>query len=68
MRFEVFTAVKMCIVVYSFVGGHQRFGGMNFYPEDGGDKFLRNVGNHLRDYIIAPQLRLQSAQNKNILH
>jgi hypothetical protein len=24
-----------------------------FYPEDGGNRFLQNVGNHLQDYIVS---------------
>jgi hypothetical protein len=38
------------VTPYSFVCGYQNFGGtyrlheVYFYPEDGGDRFLRNVG------------------------
>jgi hypothetical protein len=41
--FEVFTALKMCIVVFWIMIPCSLIGN----PEDGGDTFLRNIGNHL---------------------
>jgi hypothetical protein len=48
--------VSLC----SLVGSYQHFGGMNqlhlhFYPEDGGDMFLQNVGNYLQNYMVRTQ-------------
>jgi hypothetical protein len=55
MRFEVFTAVKMKMVVFRIVtpcglaGVYERFRiTYCFSPEDGGSMFLRNVGTHLQ--------------------
>jgi hypothetical protein len=55
MRFEVFTAVNMCIfwvaILCSVV---QMFRGtsifrIEFHPQDGGDTFLRNVGKQIQE-------------------
>jgi hypothetical protein len=64
MRFEIFTAEKVRLVVFWFVtlcrlvdDPHQRFGQKFhlriFYTEDGGDIFLRNVGDLLGDYTAS---------------
>jgi hypothetical protein len=29
------------------------------HPEDGGDMFLHNVGNHPEDYKVSPQLKMK---------
>jgi hypothetical protein len=56
--FEFFTEVKMMIVVLWVVtpcglaGGYQRFGG-TLNPVDGGDRFLRDVSNHIQNYTAS---------------
>jgi hypothetical protein len=40
----------------SLIGGYQHFGGtyrLLLNPDDGSDKFFRNVGNHLQDYTVS---------------
>jgi hypothetical protein len=63
-RFEVLTAVKTSCVVLVFwavalcglEGIYQRLGGTCFVPEDGGSKFLRNVGINLQlQTVLQPQ-------------
>jgi hypothetical protein len=63
MRLQVFKVVEIWIVVFwvvtpcSIVGGYQpfrrtyrlHFKKFYFYTKDGGDRFLRNVGNYLQD-------------------
>jgi hypothetical protein len=44
-RFQGLTAVKMWTAVFWVVMPCRRF-----YNEEGGDMFLRNVGNYLQDY------------------
>jgi hypothetical protein len=49
-RSEVFMAVKMWIVVFWIE--------VFFYPDDGGNVFLRNVGNHPQNYtVLKPRKR-----------
>jgi hypothetical protein len=53
MRYKVVMAMKMSVLVSwvvtlcGLVGKHRRFGGTN-HPEDGGGKFLQNVGINLQ--------------------
>jgi hypothetical protein len=51
LRFEVLTALKMSIVVFSVVTPYDL---VDSRPEDGGDTILRNVGDRLQDHM-APQ-------------
>lgn len=63
MRFEVFTSVKISIMVFgvanlcSLIHFHRRFGeaycNVEAYPEDGGDNILRNDGNILKVYTAS---------------
>jgi hypothetical protein len=39
---------------------------VTLHPEDGGDKFLRNVGNHLQDHMVSQTRRSQSTSNKSV--
>jgi hypothetical protein len=58
LRFEVLTAVKVSVIVFwvvmpcGLVYDYECSGGiyslyLHFNPEDGGDMFLQDVGNHL---------------------
>jgi hypothetical protein len=54
MSIAVFWVMTPC----GFVGGYQGFGRtyrlhLNLNPEDGGDKFLRNVGNNLQVHMAS---------------
>jgi hypothetical protein len=57
MRYEVFTAVKIWVVVFwaitlfILVGSYQRVRG-NYYPENAGNIFLLNVGHHLHYHVV----------------
>jgi hypothetical protein len=71
LRCKVLKAAKMSIVVLWVVtpcSGYQRLGGTYRFhgPEDGGDTFLRNIGNHLQDYT-ASQPRKPQSTNSNSL-
>jgi hypothetical protein len=63
MRFEVFTAVKIEILIFwvvmlcSLIGGYHCFGGTCYLHlqggRDGGSMSLQNVGNHPQDYAVS---------------
>jgi hypothetical protein len=40
---------------------------LNFYPEDGGDTFLQNFGNHLQDYT-ASKLRTSESRHYSVFY
>jgi hypothetical protein len=81
MRFDVFSAVRVQIVVfwvvtlYDIVGGYQSFGriychhlqGNDFCSEDGGRMSLRDVGNHLQDHTVLQPKRLQCEKVKFLI-
>jgi hypothetical protein len=49
VRFKVVTVVKLSMVVSCVVTPYDLAGGL--HPEDGGDTFLRNAGDHLQKEI-----------------
>lgn len=55
---EVFTAVKMLVVVNS-VTAPRSLVGCHQLPENGGSRLIRNVDNHLPDYTASKPRRLQ---------
>jgi hypothetical protein len=58
----VFWVVTPC----GLVGGYQRFGG-RLPPEDEGDTYLRNVGNHLQEHSVTTQKTIM-INSKIIFH
>jgi hypothetical protein len=62
VRFEVFTAVTMKNAVFWNVAPC-RSCELNFYPEDGGDTFLRNVGSIHKIYTAPHPRRRHSSEN-----
>jgi hypothetical protein len=62
VRFEIFKAVKIWIVVLqimilcSLVGGtivSEELIASSFYPEPGGNRFLQNAGYHQQDHTAS---------------
>jgi hypothetical protein len=49
-------------------GRWKRYLKVEAIPEDGSNIFLRNVGNHLQDYVASQQRSLLSANVKTIVN
>jgi hypothetical protein len=59
VRYEVFTAVKIKIVIClvmtlnNFIGGYQHFRGPAVCPDDGDRRFPSDIDNHLWNYMVS---------------
>jgi hypothetical protein len=48
------------LVPCGLVVGYQHFRGTYSLPEDGGNKFLKNIGNHIQDHMASQTITPQS--------